>query len=126
MLYGHRMENKTMFTTLHNFDDVDYFDGDDYFIYIYTPDYIYVYQLFAALEFRSADLMENYDFSNEYVYTEFLRDIQEYEGGRVKNFREDIEVTNEDQIIVLSTCTLDSRYDLRAIYLGVLLNPREE
>lgn len=122
VLYGHRMKDQTMFTTLHNFDDTEYFNKDNYYIYIYTPEYTYVYLIFAAMEFKSVDLMEVYDFSNEYVFTDFINELYRYDKGTVKNIREDIEISSKDKIITLSTCTLDSRYDKRAMVFGVLVN----
>ena len=40
--------------------------------------------------------------------------------------RNDIEVTTNDKLIVLSTCTPDSRDDLRFITVGVFIGEIEE
>lgn len=123
VLYGHNLKDKTMFSTLHNFEDPQLFEQDNY-IYIYTPDYVYVYQIFAAYEYPAIHLLANYDYSNEYVYEEFLKSIYNTV-DRVARVRSDITVTTEDKILTLSTCTSDHNSDLRFLVTGVLLNPRE-
>jgi sortase B len=111
-----------MFATLHNFEDEEVFAGDHY-IFIYTEDDVFVYRIFAAYEYPSIHLLANYDFTNEYVYADFLKSIYEV-GGRVANIRQDVEVTTENRILTLSTCTKDSNENLRFLVTGVLLNPR--
>jgi sortase B len=124
VIYGHNLRTGLMFTTLHNFEDEETFAGDHY-IYIYTEDYVFVYQIFAAYEYPSIHLMANFDYTDESVYADFLKSIYEAD-GRVANIRQDIEVTTEDQIVTLSTCTRDSVESLRYLVTGVLLNPRLE
>jgi sortase B len=124
VIYGHNLRTGLMFTTLHNFEDEELF-AEDHYIFIYTEDYVFVYQIFAAYEYPSIHLMANFDYTNEYVYADFLKSIYEAD-GRVANIRQDIEVTTDDQIVTLSTCTKDSVESLRYLVTGVLLNPRQE
>lgn len=123
VIYGHNLKTGLMFTTLHNFEDEELF-SEDHYIYIYTEDYVYVYEIFAAYEYSNLHLLLNFDFDNEYVYQDFLDSIYEA-NGRVANVKEEIAVTTEDQIVTLSTCTKDSNESLRYLVTGVLLNPRE-
>lgn len=123
VLYGHNLKDKTMFSTLHNFEDEELFYKDHY-IFIYTEDYVFVYQIFAAYEFGSIHLLANYDLTNEYVYEDYLKSIFSA-NGRVANIRQDIEVGTEDKIVTLSTCTSDHNASLRFLVTGVLLNPQE-
>lgn len=123
VLYGHNLKDKTMFSTLHNFENPELFEQDNY-IYIYTPDYVYVYQIFAAYEYPAIHLLDNFDYSNEYVYEDFLKSIYNTV-DRVARVRQDITVTSEDRIITLSTCTSDHNSNLRFLVTGVLLNPQE-
>jgi sortase B len=122
VIYGHNLRNGQMFATLHNFEDEEVFAGDHY-IFIYTEDDVFVYRIFAAYEYPSIHLLANYDFTNEYVYADFLKSIYEAD-GRVANIRQDVEVTTENRILTLSTCTKDSNENLRFLVTGVLLNPR--
>ena len=124
VIYGHNLKSGLMFTSLHNFEDEELFSKDHY-IFIYTEDYVYVYEIFAAYEYSNLHLLINFDFDNEYVYQDFLDSIYEA-NGRVANVKTDIEVTTEDQIVTLSTCTKDSNEKYRYLVTGVLLNPRQE
>lgn len=121
VLYGHNLKDGTMFTSLHNFEDKDLF-GRDHYIFIYTESGALVYQIFAAYEFDSRHLLDNFDFTNEYVYADYLKAVYETD-GRVANVRQDIEVTVEDRILTLSTCTADHDSSRRFLVTGVLLNP---
>ena len=122
VLYGHNLKDKTMFSTLHNFEDDEIFNQDNY-IFIYTKDYIYVYQIFAAYEYEALHLLVNFDYSNEYVYQDYLDSIFENTTGRESNLKTDVEVTTEDKIITLSTCTSDHNSNYRYLVAGKLLNP---
>ena len=122
VIYGHNLKDKTMFSSLHNFEDEKLFNKDHY-IYIYTEDYVFVYRIFAAYEFDSIHLLDNYDYTNEYVYEDYLRTIYQTT-DRVANVRSDIQVTTGDKIVTLSTCTADHDSNRRFLVTGVLVNPR--
>lgn len=124
VLYGHNLRDKTMFSTLHNFEDEELF-AEDHYIFVYTEDYVYVYQIFAAYEFSAIHLLDNYDLTNEYVYEQYIKDIFNVPNtsSRFNNIRDDIQVTKEDRIITLSTCTSSHNSAFRFLVVGVLLNP---
>lgn len=124
VIYGHNLKDKTMFTSLHNFENEELFEKEHY-IFIYTEDYVFVYQIFAAYEYPSIHLLDNYDFTNEYVYADFLKQIYATQ-DRVANVKKEIRVTTDDQILTLSTCTRDSNESLRFLVTGVLINPRKQ
>lgn len=121
VLYGHNLKDGTMFSSLHNFEDKELF-GKNHYIFIYTESGVFVYQIFAAYEYDSRHLLDNFDFTNEYVYADYLKAVYEAD-GRVANVRQDIEVTTDDQILTLSTCTADHDSSRRFLVTGVLLNP---
>lgn len=125
VLYGHNMKDKTIFGTLHSFDDPDFAMSDKY-IFIYTEDRTLVYKVFGAYEYSSKHILWSYDFSNEYIYDEYLKEIFSLRKlpGRVLNIRSDVEVTNKDKIITLSTCTTDSSDDFRYLVQGVLIGTK--
>ena len=122
VIYGHNLKDKTMFSSLHNFENEDLFNKDHY-IYIYTEDYVFAYRIFADYEFDSIHLLDNYDYTNEYVYEDYLKKIYQTT-DRVANVREDIQVTTGDKIVTLSTCTADHDSNRRFLVAGVLVNPR--
>ena len=128
VLYGHNMDNTTMFSTLHKFSDPDMVLNPHY-IYIYTEDgRTLVYEIFAAYEYPSLHLLINFDVKNEYVFEQYLRNISNIDitGTGVANIRHDIEPTVDDRIITLSTCTTDHDASERFLVVGVLLNPNAE
>lgn len=122
VIYGHNLKAKTMFSSLHNFEKDDFFSKEHY-IYIYTQDYVFVYRIFAAYEFSAIHLLDNYDYTNEYVYADYLKQIYKTT-DRVANVKEDIKVTTDDKIVTLSTCTSDHDSNRRFLVTGVLVNPR--
>ena len=117
VIYGHNMHNDTMFTTLHYFEDRDFFDQHSEVI-IYTPDDVLHYTIFAAYAYDSRHLMQRFDFSDPEVFDAYLdqvfaiRDMTAY-------FRDGVTVTAEDKIITLSTC-FDGRDDERYLIQAVL------
>lgn len=119
VIYGHNMKNGTMFAGLHNFEDIEYFDANRY-IYIYTPDELLVYEIFAAYEASNEHILYNHDFSDEIVYQIYLDEIFDTRSMNC-NLRDDVEVTSDDQIITLSTC-IATKPDNRYLVQGVLLN----
>ena len=126
VLYGHNLKDKTMFSSLHNYEDDDTFSKDQY-IYIWTENDVFVYKVFAAYEFNSNHLLLNYDYNNEYVYEQYIKDIFNVKdnGYGIANIKDDIDVTKEDRIITLSTCTADHNSDQRFLVVGVLIPPEE-
>ncbi len=125
VLYGHNMDNTTMFSTLHKFSDPKMFE-DPHYIYIYTEDgRTLVYEIFAAYEYPSIHLLINFDVKNDYIYDQYLRNIQNMDltSTDVAIIRHDIEPTVNDRIITLSTCTTDHDASKRFLVVGVLLNP---
>ncbi len=127
VLYGHNLKDKTMFSSLHNFEDEETFNKDQY-IYVYTESDVFVYKIFAAYEFKSDHLILNYDYSNEYVYEQYIKDIFNVadKGYGPANIKSGVEVTKEDKIITLSTCTSDHDSSQRYLVAGVLIDPNKE
>lgn len=124
VIYGHNLNDKTMFSSLHNFEEKELM-SEIHYIYIYTQEKVFVYEIFAAYEFNAIHLLANYNLENEYVYEQYLRDIfnMDTTSARAANIRHDIEVTKEDRIVTLSTCTSDHDSSRRYLVTGVLLNP---
>lgn len=126
VVYGHNMADGSMFSSLHRFKKPEMWE-EEQFIYVYTEDYIYVYRIFGAYEFSSIHLLLGYDLSNEYVFEQYLKDISEVstENSRVAFFVDGYELSKDDRLITLSTCTPDSRDDLRFLVQGVLLGKKQ-
>ncbi|MCR4793349.1 MAG: class B sortase [Lachnospiraceae bacterium] len=125
VIYGHNMDNDTMFSTLHNFADPQMVE-EPHYIYIYTEDgRELVYEIFAAYEYVSIHLLLNFDVSNEYVFAQYIRNIENMDSTSPypANIRHDIEPDVDDRLITLSTCTVNHDASKRFLVVGVLLNP---
>lgn len=118
VLYGHNMQNGSMFRALHSFRDEDFFNENQY-IYIYLPDRTLTYQIFSAYEYDDRHLLYSFDFTNKEVFQEYLDYAQNPTSAMMYNTR-DLDVTTDDKIITLSTCLGDietSRYLVQGVLI---------
>lgn len=99
ILYGHNMRNGSMFSKLNSFADGDFFEEHPY-IYLYSPDAVRVYQIFAAYEFSDLHLMAACDWNDPEVVSRFFSVISNYPGI----FDETVELNDDDNYLTLSTC----------------------
>ncbi len=119
VMYGHNMRVGTMFAGLHKYEDEEFFAEHPY-IYVYTPEKLFVYEVFAAYEYNDLHLLLNFDFTNEQVFQKFLDDIYEMRSMNC-NTEENLEVTAKNRILTLSPC-VTGKDDKRYLVQGVLLN----
>lgn len=125
VIYGHDMRDGSMFRTLHDYKDRSFFDKNQY-IYIYTPEYSYTYQIYAA--YRSDDsliLGVHGLFQDEAEYVSFLQDVTAMEEtDEWCHINRETEVSAEDKTIILSTCVSDPqhRYLIQAKQVSVTAN----
>lgn len=122
VLYGHNMRNGTMFRTLHNFEDETFFEENRY-VYVYTPDRVYVYDIFAAYTFDDRHILIHFDNANMSDREDYLEEVFGIRDMSA-HFREDVDVTTESNILTLVTC-IGSKPNHRYLVQGVLLNPAE-
>lgn len=119
VVYGHNMKNGTMFAGLHKYEDSEYFAEHPY-VYIYTPEKLYVYQIFASHEYGSEHLLYKQDYTEKSRFERYIEKIRNVRGMNC-NQAEDVEVTADSHILVLSTCMAE-KPDNRYLVQGVLLN----
>lgn len=122
VLYGHTFsDNDTMFTTLHNLEDAEFFEENPYF-YIYTPESILTYQIISAYETDNKLILGKWDVADPDVQQEYF-DFVADPGSWNQNLREMRRlVSGEDHIVQLSTCTMPSDTSKRFIVTGVLVS----
>jgi sortase B len=106
IIYGHNMKNGSMFRTLHNFESKAFFDANPY-VYIYTPYYTYVYQIFATSVVSNKHLMSVYDFWNETDFNSFLTNVCTNK-GTTSHVRKGAEAVYGNYLLTLSTCNGNS------------------
>lgn len=102
IIYGHNMRNESMFGRLKKFREEETFNQDAYF-WIFTPERIFKYEIFSCQEVGATSETYQLQFQDkekfqEYIDAAFQRSI----------LKRDIEVTSEDKIVTLSTCTGNS------------------
>lgn len=117
VLYGHNRQSGDMFAQVNDFADSTVFDTNRY-IYIYTPDKVYQYEIFAAYPHSSEHLLLRHDFSDE-------AEFNVYFGGLDRNmidshYRTDLFPQFGDKVITLSTCYRQNRLQ-RYLLQGVLV-----
>ena len=117
VLYGHNMKDGSMFASLHNFRDRDFFDKNRE-ILIYTPEHILHYEIFAAYTYDDRHILNSFDFSDKKVYQEYLDEIYALRSMDAYILEQPV-VTTEDKIITLSTC-IGSNSSARYLVQGVL------
>ncbi len=118
VIYGHNMsEDGSMFATLHNFEDEEFFRENEYF-YIYTPGHILTYRVVSAHKYDNRHIMNSFDFDDESVREEYFGHVLNPVTIPM-NVREGVTLSNDDKLVVLSTCMANNMY--RYLVNGVLV-----
>ncbi len=102
IIYGHNMRDGSMFGTLRNFKDKEFFDNHR-IINIYTPAKKLTYTIFAAYTNDDSHILLDNDFTDIEVRRKYIFDIQS--GKKNSNVDREINVSEYNKIITLSTCT---------------------
>ena len=123
VLYGHNMKNKTMFTSLHRYEDKSFFEKNPY-IYIYTPQAKYVYHIFAAYTYDDRPILVYFNyFKEDDVWNNCLKSFQQlYDGCENKKLADSL--SSDDKILTLSTCNNKVQTE-RFLVQGVLMTSEE-
>ena len=115
VLYGHNRESKTMFAPVNDYASREFFDAHPT-IYIYTPDAVFEYQIFAAYPHSSEHLLLNYDFTDPDTFAAYFEALGETIDA---NYRPELFPEEGDRVITLSTCYKSNRMQ-RYLVQGVL------
>lgn len=101
VIYGHNRKDGSMFSTLHNFLDEDWLNSDRKVKIVFiTEDETEIYEVFSVYEIKKENYYINTSFQNDNQFKNFLDTIQK---RSKKDFN--IEVSKEDTILTLSTCS---------------------
>ncbi len=122
IIYGHDLIDGTMFSELHKYADQNFMDTNPY-VYIYTPDKMLKYQIFAAVVFDDRHLMLSFDFDNPSSYQLFLDEIYDLRDMQ-SVVNTDIPVSTESRIITMSTCIAE-KPDNRWLVGAVLVDEED-
>lgn len=115
VIYGHRMNNGSMFGSMSDFEDPTYFN-DHRTAYVYTPDGVrHEYEFFTIL--HSSDSMDSPAYRLEYdAPADFVETCDSMMDASIVPVN-DVTISPDDKILTLSTCVRgdgDSRLVLQA------------
>ncbi len=98
IIYGHHMQNGTMFAGISWYEDQSYYDEHPV-MYLMTPSATYRIELFSGYitTMDSSAYMQNFGSVRE--HTDWLKEVS----GR-SDFRANLEISAYDRVITLSTC----------------------
>lgn len=116
IIYGHNMMNGSMFGTLKRFRDANFFNENDD-IAIYLTDRVLKYKICSAVLFDDRHILNSFNCNTARGMEAYINAITKPQTS-VKNVRKGIELSLEDKLITLSTCT--SKDSERYLVIGVL------
>lgn len=113
IIYGHRMNDGSMFATLHDYEEDAFFRENDT-VYLYLPDgSVREYRIFSAYVVSEVDETYTMTFASDEDYGQYLKKMR----GR-SPYKTDAELSAQDRIITLSTCVKgqdEKRYVVQAV-----------
>ena len=121
VMYGHNMLNGSMFASLHNFEDKDFFDENNT-IFVVTKDKIFTYLIYSAYTFDDRHILNSFSLNDDEVFQEYINSTLHPHSYNA-NVREGVELTTNNKILTLSTCTSGAS-NTRYLVQGVLVDER--
>lgn len=115
VIYGHNMNNGSMFAQLHKFENEDFFD-EHKIVKIYTPEGQLNYEVTAAYVRDNKRILFEADFEDDDYFQTYLDNVRAVDGKN--DHVSDRMVTINDHIITLSTCVrnqADKRYVVQLV-----------
>lgn len=106
VIYGHRMNDGSMFKCLLEYRDTEGYYDDHSVMELATPEAVYDVEIFGAATIPSDSEMYKFNFSSDEektAYIDWVRGHNEIPSGGGS----DVEVSPSDRIIMLSTCTYE-------------------
>lgn len=122
VLYGHNMLNGTMFASLHNFEDEDFFN-DNNTIFILTKDKQLTYLVYSAYTYDDRHILNSFYLDDDKVFKEYI-DSTIDPHAYSSNVREGVVPDLDSKILTLSTCT-NGAANTRFLVQGVLVDERD-
>lgn len=126
VLYGHNMNNKTMFNNITHFKKEDFFNKNNKIRIKHNKDEKeYVYEVFSVYHSDNTFDYNTVRFGEGYSFSSFINDIK-----NKSMYKNDIEVTENDKIITLSTCSYEFKGAKTTIHAKLVdtiyLNPKKQ
>lgn len=109
IIYGHNMKNGTMFGTIMKYRNQSYYDSHKNMYYL-TQNENYRIEIFAGVTSNVYSEIYNLGKLDKNTRNNLMRN---------SNFKNDIQISDEDKFLTLSTCAYDFD-DARFMLVGVL------
>ncbi len=122
VLYGHNMLNGSMFASLHNFNNTDFFNSNNT-MFVFTADKLYTYYIYSAYQYDDRHILNSFNMDDSSDFRRYLDSTLE-QRPYYCNVRDDIKLSTEDRILTLSTC-MNGGGNVRYLVQGVLVNEED-
>lgn len=99
LIYAHGRIDGSMFGSLKNLFNEEYFNSKNHEVYIYTPIYDYVFEVFSFYKIETTNDYTRVNFDSDEDYLDFIKMLKD---RSVNDFK--VDVLADDKIITLSTC----------------------
>jgi len=108
VVYGHNMKDGSMFSSLHNYEDADFFFENREFA-IYTPEEVKHYEIVAALYYDDRLIPAYYNnFESSTDVIDFLNELYSRDSRETDHYLDYQYLDLEKDYVVLSTCAVQS------------------
>lgn len=119
VLYGHNLRSGHMFAQLNDFADVEVFQAHRN-IYVYLPDRVLVYEIFAATPHSSEHLLATYDFTNRAQFQAFFAELFATRNLNAQFLENGQPEYDTHRVLTLSTCYRSDNHQ-RFLVMGRLV-----
>ena len=116
VIYGHNMIDDSMFGSLGEYINEDYFSNHNTIV-IYTPNEKREYEIVAAYEYPETHILSAFDFTTEEGTNQYIQQIPEFVSNTGGILKADAE--RKAPLLTLSTCTPND-VGMRFLVQGVL------
>ncbi len=100
ILFGHRMNDKSMFGSLYKYEDKDFFKENDKITFNFDGKES-TWKVFAATRYDINELnMTAVAFGSDDDFEDYMKTVKQY-----SKFKSDVKVDGNDQVLTLVTCT---------------------
>ena len=122
VLYGHNMLNGSMFASLHNFEDPEFFEKNNT-IFILTRRRVYTYLVYSAYTYDDRHILNSMNMKDDKVFKDYIDStLHPYSyNGLV---RDGVTLNMSSKILTLSTCT-GGASNTRFLVQGVLVDEQD-
>lgn len=119
VLYGHNMLNGSMFASLHNFEDEEFFKKYNT-AFVFTKDKLLTYLIYSAYTYDDRHILNSFHMEFENIFLNYIDTTlnpRTYDGI----VREGVTPDKDSRILTLSTCT-NGASNTRYLVQGVLVD----